>query len=58
MQFSLAELWLAMGPLAKGVVFLLAAMSLLSLTVAVEKWLTLQRAAKQSRRFLQTWREI
>jgi biopolymer transport protein ExbB/TolQ len=57
MQFSLAELWLAMGPLAKGVVFLLAAMSLLSLTVAAEKWLTLQRAANQSRRFLQTWRE-
>jgi biopolymer transport protein ExbB len=57
MQFSLAELWLAMGPLAKGVVFLLAAMSLLSLTVAAEKWMTLQRAANQSRRFLQTWRE-
>ncbi|MBI3796782.1 MAG: MotA/TolQ/ExbB proton channel family protein [Deltaproteobacteria bacterium] len=57
MQFSLAELWSAMGPLAKGVVLVLAGMSLLSFTVAVEKWLSLQRAAKESARFLTAWRE-
>lgn len=44
MQFSLAELWHTMGPLAKGVMVILAVMSLVSLTVAAEKWLTLLRA--------------
>jgi len=57
MHFSLAELWQAMGPLAKGVVGVLIGMSLLSLTVAVEKWLLLSRAAKEAARFLQAWRE-
>jgi len=56
MQFSIAELWGAMGPLAKSVVLLLASMSLLSFTVAVEKWLSLRRAAKESTAFLVTWR--
>jgi biopolymer transport protein ExbB len=57
MHFSLAELWQAMGPLAKGVVGVLIGMSLLSFTVAVEKWLFLSRAAKEAARFLQAWRE-
>jgi biopolymer transport protein ExbB len=57
MHFSLAELWQAMGPLAKGVVGVLIGMSLLSFTVAVEKWLFLGRAAKEAARFLQAWRE-
>ena len=57
MQFSLTELWSVMGPLAKGVVLVLGGMSLLSFTVAVEKWLSLRRAAKESARFLITWRE-
>ena len=56
MQFSLAELWHTMGPLAKGVVIVLAAMSLASLAVATEKWLMLKRAAKESIPFLRTWR--
>lgn len=58
MQFSLAELWQTMGPLAKGVMLLLAGMSLVSLAVAAEKWLTLKRAARQSTHFLEVWREI
>jgi biopolymer transport protein ExbB len=57
MQFSFAELWQQMGPLAKGVIILLVGMSLVSLAVAVEKWLTLQRAANESARFLRIWRE-
>ena len=57
MQFSLTELWIVMGPLAKSVVLLLAGMSLLSFTVAVEKWLSLRRAAKESTAFLTAWRE-
>jgi biopolymer transport protein ExbB/TolQ len=57
MQFSLTELWLAMGPLAKGVVLVLVGMSLVSFSVAVEKWLTLRRAATASTQFLQVWRE-
>src|SRR5262245_4840315 len=56
MQFSLTELWTVMGPLAKGVVLVLIGMSVLSLTVAVEKWLSLWRAAKESARFLPPWR--
>src|SRR5262245_42144366 len=57
MQFTLAELWQAMGPLAKGVVVVLVGMSLLSLTAAVEKWLFLDRVLKESTNFLQSWRE-
>jgi biopolymer transport protein ExbB/biopolymer transport protein TolQ len=36
---------------------ILAVMSLVSLTVAAEKWLTLRRAVRESARFLQAWRE-
>jgi biopolymer transport protein ExbB len=50
------ELWTVMGTLAKAVVVLLAMMSLLSLATAVEKWLALRRAARESRRFLAAWR--
>lgn len=56
MQFSLVELWQTMGLLAKSVVVILMGMSLLSLAVAVEKWLLLSRAAHQSARFLRAWR--
>ncbi|HZR80225.1 MAG TPA: MotA/TolQ/ExbB proton channel family protein [Candidatus Binatia bacterium] len=56
MQLSLMELWPAMGPLAKGVVLLLVGMSLLSLTVAVERMLALARSGRESARFLQAWR--
>ena len=58
MQFSIVELWGVMGPLAKGVVLVLVGMSLLSFTVAIEKWLTLRRAANESARFLPAWREV
>jgi len=57
MQFSLIELWQAMGLLAKSVVVMLMSMSLLSLAVAVEKWLFLSRIAHEAARFLRAWRE-
>ncbi len=56
MQLSIVELWAVMGPLAKGVVVLLLAMSLLSLATAAEKWLGLRRAGRESDRFLAAWR--
>jgi len=57
MQFSIIELWAVMGPIAKGVVALLAVMSLVSLATAAEKWLSLRRAGQESERFLAAWRE-
>lgn len=57
MQFSLTELWQTMGPLAKGVMLILVGMSLVSLAVATEKWVSIKRAARQSARFLLVWRE-
>jgi biopolymer transport protein ExbB len=56
MQFSLIELWPAMGPLAKGVMLLLSGMSLVSLVVAVERFLKLTRSSRESARFLAAWR--
>jgi biopolymer transport protein ExbB len=57
MQFSLVELWQAMGLLAKSVVVILMSMSLLSFAVAVEKGLFLSCVARESARFLRSWRE-
>jgi len=56
MQFSLIELWPAMGPLAKGVMILLSGMSLASLVVAAERFLKLTRSSRESARFLAAWR--
>ena len=58
MQFSLIELWPAMGPLAKGVMILLAGMSVVSIAVAVERVLKIARSARESARFLAAWRPI
>lgn len=57
MQFAFTALWQEMGFLAKAVMISLAAMSLVSLAVAIEKWLTLQLAARESTRFLRAWRD-
>lgn len=56
MQFSLIELWPAMGPLAKAVMIVLAAMSVVSLAVAVERLSKLVGAQRQSAEFLALWR--
>ena len=57
MQFSMIGMWQEMGLLARSVVFILMGMSLLSLATAVEKWLFLSRAARESASFLCVWRE-
>jgi biopolymer transport protein ExbB/TolQ len=56
MSYSFLEFWHATSLLAKGVLLLLLAMSALSVVVAVEKWLALARASRESRRFLAAWR--
>jgi biopolymer transport protein ExbB/TolQ len=56
MHFDLVQLWPGMGPLAKAVMILLAAMSLVSLAVALERILKLARAARESAAFLARWR--
>ena len=56
MQLSLVELWPAMGPLAKAVMVLLLAMSVVSLAVAVERLLKLVRSGRETAEFLTAWR--
>lgn len=51
MDLSLVGLWTHMGPLAKGVVFILALMSVYSIGVMIERWLTFSGAKKQSLTF-------
>ncbi|MGH7669115.1 MAG: MotA/TolQ/ExbB proton channel family protein [Gemmatimonadaceae bacterium] len=51
MDVSMLGLWRSMGYFAKGIVFVLAAMSVYSLTVMVAKWWTLRRAQKETIKF-------
>ncbi len=44
-------LWRSMGYFAKGIVFVLAAMSIYSLTIMVSKWWSLRRAQKETIKF-------
>jgi biopolymer transport protein ExbB/biopolymer transport protein TolQ len=55
MQINLTELWHQMGPLAKGVVFVLLFMSIWSLWVAIDKYLLFSRAKKQSIKFAEAF---
>src|SRR5258706_5269354 len=48
MQFTLTELWHNMGGFARGIVGVLALMSVASLYVIAERLFTLRRAKKQS----------
>ncbi len=54
MQFSLIEMWHSMGLLAKGVVGILAFMSIYSLTTAIERLWTFYQAKKQSKQFVES----
>jgi biopolymer transport protein ExbB/TolQ len=56
MQVSVTEVWGAIGPMATFVLLVLATMSILSINVAVEKWIAIRRAARESARFLRAWR--
>src|SRR5450756_3234732 len=51
MDLSLMDMWNSMGSFAKGIVFVLAIMSIYSLTVMVSKWWSLRRAQKETRKF-------
>lgn len=56
MHLTPTELWLSMGPIARAVMILLAAMSCVSLAVAIERFQKLARAARESADFLAAWR--
>jgi biopolymer transport protein ExbB/biopolymer transport protein TolQ len=51
MDVSMLGLWRAMGYFAKGIVFVLAAMSIYSLTIMVSKWWSLRKAQKETIKF-------
>jgi biopolymer transport protein ExbB len=50
-SIDVVALWTSMGPIAKGVVVLLALLSAYSISVMIERWLTYRQARKQSRLF-------
>src|SRR6266550_3306062 len=51
MDMSMMGLWRSMGVFARGVVIVLAIMSMYSLTIMVSKWWSLRQAQKESRKF-------
>src|SRR6478609_989603 len=51
MEMSMMGLWGHMGNFAKGVVIVMAIMSVYSLTIMVSKWWSLRQAQKESRKF-------
>src|SRR5687767_8096458 len=51
MQMGLLDLWGHMGWFAKGIVIVMALMSVWSLTVMIQKWWNLRKAQQESRKF-------
>ena len=51
MNLSLYVLWTQMGLFAKGIVLIMAVMSVYSLTIAIGKWIMLSRSQKATRKF-------
>ncbi len=51
MSLSLYDLWLSMGSFAKGIVFVMVIMSLLSWTAAFQKWWQLWKSQKETAKF-------
>src|SRR5437868_11882046 len=51
MQLSLLDIYNPMGNFAKGIVYVLAIMSIWSLSIAVKKWWDLRSAQKETRKF-------
>jgi biopolymer transport protein ExbB/TolQ len=58
MERSVFELWVQMGPFAKGIIFLLSAMSLASLATAVERLLAVRRARGALDRWVPEWKSV
>jgi biopolymer transport protein ExbB/TolQ len=48
MNFDLNTMWHEMGPVPRGVVFVLLAMSIYAIGIAVERWLAFRRNRRQS----------
>jgi biopolymer transport protein ExbB/biopolymer transport protein TolQ len=48
---SLKGMWLQMGNFAKGIVIVMAIMSIYSITIMVSKWWSLRQAQRESRKF-------
>ncbi len=51
MQMSLIDLWAQMAGFARGIVFVLGAMSIWSLSVSIKKWWDLKQAQGETRKF-------
>ena len=51
MNLSLIDLWHSMGYFAKGIVWVLAIMSVYSLTIMIQKWWGLRKAQQETRKF-------
>jgi len=51
MDLSLAALWTQMGTFAKGIVIVLAIMSIWSLTIMIQKWWSIRAAQAETKRF-------
>src|SRR2546426_5700588 len=51
MQLSLLDIYNQMGNFAKGIVYVLAIMSIWSLSVAIKKWWDLRQAQRETRKF-------
>jgi biopolymer transport protein ExbB len=51
MDLSLMDMWSTMGTFARGIVFVMAIMSIYSLTVMVSKWYSLRKAQKETIKF-------
>src|SRR6478672_10837341 len=51
MDMSLKGMWLQMGAFAKGIVIVMAIMSIYSITIMVSKWWSLRQAQRESRKF-------
>src|SRR5215212_9270246 len=51
MNLSLIDLWHSMGYFAKGIVYVLAIMSVYSLSIMIQKWWTLRAAQQETRKF-------
>jgi biopolymer transport protein ExbB/biopolymer transport protein TolQ len=51
MGISLIELWGTMGWFAKGIVYILFAMSLFSVTVALQRWWDLRKSRRETVKF-------
>jgi len=51
MQLSLLDIYNQMGNFAKGIVFVLALMSIWSLSIAIKKWWDLRQAQGETRKF-------